>query len=98
MKVRTFIDHLVEHFSRMAPYLPGDAAATPAAAARVAQAKRAVAERALALPEFDDLDEAALVARGTVTVASAATAATQGARKVSRSARMAEPLSAGLQG
>ncbi|SDH37258.1 DNA-binding transcriptional regulator, LysR family [Paraburkholderia phenazinium] len=97
-KVRTFIDHLVEHFSRMAPYLPGDAAATPAAAARVAQAKRAVAERALALPEFDDLDEAALVARGTVTVASAATAATQGARKVSRSARMAEPLSAGLQG
>jgi hypothetical protein len=87
-KVRTFIDHLVEHFSQMSTGLPGDPAALQEPALRPAQMmQRTVAEMEANAPEFDDIDEAASLQRGKAAAAPAP-------RKAARSARMIDQATA----
>jgi hypothetical protein len=81
-KVRTFIDHLVEHFSQMSSNLPGEPASAQDAVARVAQAKRAVVDAEAVAFDFDDREEEASVPRGK--------AATSVTRKAPRPTRMSE--------
>jgi hypothetical protein len=68
-KVRTFIDHLVEHFSQTSSNLPGEPASPHDAASRVAQVKRAVADVEAAALHFDDHEEEASVPRGKAAAA-----------------------------
>ena len=87
-KVRTFIDHLVEHFSHMSTGLPGDPAALQEPAPRPAQVmQRTVAEMEANAPEFDDIDEVASLQRGKAAAAPAP-------RKAARSARMTDQATA----
>jgi hypothetical protein len=68
-KVRTFIDHLVEHFSQMSSNLPGEPVSQQAAAPRVAQVKQAVPDVEAAVLDFDDREEEASVPRGKAAAA-----------------------------
>ncbi|MGA3247927.1 MAG: LysR family transcriptional regulator [Paraburkholderia sp.] len=88
-KVRTFIDHLVEHFSQMSSNLPGEPASSQDAVPRVAQAKRAVADAEAVALDFDEREEGASVARGK---AAAAPVTRKASRPTTRMSEQASPV------
>ena len=84
-KVRTFIDHLVEHFSQMSSNVPDEFAGSQDAVSLTAQARRAVADAQAAALDFDEREEEASLPRGTTAAAAS--------RKPSRPTRMTEQAS-----